>query len=232
MKAKKIILSYKAPGSLKDFISKLGIEMVITLVNEHVYPSIQDHPDIFIFQSKEGFVVEPRHFAHYLKYVDEGMIFKGTIEVGHDYPLNTSYNAVLVGDVLIHGNEVESNILSQYPKNILVKQAYCRCNILPVDDHSFITSDRGIFKKTKDFFDVLLIEPGHIVLDRMPYGFIGGTGGRISSNEILFTGNIERHPDYKKIEAFLEKRQIKMIYPKTNELVDLGSIIPVFEVEE
>ena len=232
MRTKKIILSYKAPESLKDLISKIEIETITSLKNEHVYPSIQDHPDIFIFQSKDGLVVEPRHFEYYSKYIDASVMFKGSIEIGDAYPFNTSYNAVVIGDVLIHGTKVASNILSKYPKNILVNQAYCRCNILPVDDQSFITSDRGIFKKTKDNFDVLLIEPGHILLDSMPYGFIGGTGGKISSNEILFTGNIERHPDYRKIEVFLAKRQIKMIYPKTNELVDLGSIIPIVEVEE
>ncbi len=232
MKTKKIIISYKAPESLKDFISKLGIEIITTLENDHVYSSIQDHPDIFIFQSNEGLVIDPRHFEHYSKYGNARTLFKGSVEVGDAYPFNTPYNAVIIGDVLIHGAEVESGIVSNYPKHILVNQGYCRCNILPVDDHSFITSDRGIYNKTKDAFEVLLIEVGHIALDGMLYGFIGGTGGKISSYEILFTGNIESHPDYKRIEEFLAMRQIKMIYPKTNELVDLGSIIPIFEMEE
>ena len=118
-----------------------------------------------------------------------------------------------------------------------VPQGYSRCCCLPVDDTSFITSDRGIEKAlTAAGADVLLIEKGHIELPGFDYGFIGGCAGHIMvpSNDdscygerqaILFNGDISSHPDYERITAFINERGIDITYFKDYQLTDIGSII-------
>ena len=98
-----------------------------------------------------------------------------------------------------------------------------------MDDRSFITSDAGIAKTLADHdTDVLLINPGHIHLPGFDYGVIGGTGGGLplSGRRLLVVnGNIETHPDHKKIATFLEDRDIDLYYSKDSPLMDIGSIL-------
>ena len=109
---------------------------------------------------------------------------------------------------------------------IHVKQGYTRCSLLPVDDQSFITSDTGIAKTLADYdTDVLLIRPGHILLPGFDYGFIGGSLLLAGRRLLVINGNIETHPDHKKIATFLEDRDIDLYYSKDSPLMDIGSIL-------
>jgi hypothetical protein len=230
--AAKVILSYKADQRLIDFIALLGIKVILSMKNEQVMQEIADHPDIFIFSWEEQMIIDPTHFDYYNERLPEYNIRKGSTSASIKYPDDTLYNAVRSGNYLIHGPSVDRVVKSSSEKHIEVRQGYVRCNVLKIDEKSLITSDQGIYSKLEPFYDVLLIEPGHIALDGMPYGFIGGTSGRVSENKILFTGNIESHPDYLRIKTFIESRGVEMLYPESCELIDLGSVIPVFEMEE
>ncbi|MBQ0125453.1 MAG: hypothetical protein KBS59_03910, partial [Clostridiales bacterium] len=56
------------------------------------------------------------------------------------------------------------------------------------------------------------------------YGFIGGACGNISENEILFFGDIEKHPSCEQIRDFCQKHGVKIISGKGN-LFDFGGFV-------
>ena len=108
-------------------------------------------------------------------------------------------------------------------------QGYTRCCCLPVNDSSFITSDEGIAKALeKTDADVLRISRASIALPGFDYGFIGGCAGHITVNgrkTMIFNGDLSAHPDYKKIAAFIEDRDIDILFFEDFPLTDIGSIL-------
>ena len=72
--------------------------------------------------------------------------------------------------------------------------------------------------------NVLLIQPGNIKLFGFDTGFIGGTCGRVG-NEIIFTGALDKHPDFAKIVDFIEARGLAARWFSEYPLTDIGSIL-------
>ncbi len=115
-------------------------------------------------------------------------------------------------------------MLKDYANFIHVKQGYAKCNICPVTERAFITSDKGIATVCAKFgFDVLLIESGFIQLEGFDTGFIGGASFKISQSEMAFTGSLNLHPSKAQIEAFLNRYGVKPIYLTEQEIFDIGS---------
>lgn len=194
-----VYLSRLASPSLQRFLQSNGFQLK-SLDVPVVYPEISTHADILLCQ---------------LGLWEKAQIFHGDPEkLTRNYPGNIRYNAVCTGKYFIHNlqytdpdllaaAEAKAAADSAILTKIHVKQGYTRCSLLPVDDRSFITSDAGIAKDLADHdTDVLLIHPGHIHLPGFDYGFIGGTGGGLplSGRRLLVVnGNIETHPDHKKM---------------------------------
>src|SRR5690606_21807117 len=107
-----------------------------------------------------------------------------------------------------------------------VKQGYSKCSMAVIDERAIITADYPIYKElSKRGIDVLLIQPGHIVLEGYSYGFIGGATGNLSKDVIMISGSMKEHPDKLKIENFI-KRYNKEIYWLSHEkIIDIGTII-------
>ena len=220
-----VYLSRLASPSLQRFLQENGFRLE-SLDVPAVYPEISTHADILLCQ---------------LGLWEKAQVFHGDPEkLARNYPGNICYNAVCTGKYFIHnlqytdpdllaaaGTKAEAEHTNL--TKIHVKQGYTRCSLLPVDDRSFITSDTGIAKTLADYdTDVLLISPGHILLPGFDYGFIGGTGGGLplaSRRRLVVNGNIETHPDYKKIATFLEDRDIDLYDPNNSPLMDIGSIL-------
>ena len=108
-------------------------------------------------------------------------------------------------------------------ETIHVPQGYARCSILPVDENSIITSDRGVAAACTQL-DVLLISPGRIELPGYNTGFIGGTGGR-AGKDIVFNGDLSAHPDFEIIKEFIESRGLQCVWTTDMPLTDIGSVI-------
>jgi hypothetical protein len=98
-----------------------------------------------------------------------------------------------------------------------------------VDDRAIITDDPSIFKGTKKFLDVLYVEKGSVKLKGYDYGFIGGSGGKISKNKLAFFGEIEKQNFYNDIRAFCSNYKIDCISLSKGDLTDYGSLIPILE---
>ena len=220
-------ISSHAPDSLKKYISEAGYELgtvdgATMTPPSPVYSQILTHPDIHMCQTGLW---------------ENSCIFHGSSrDLGPVYPGNIIYNAVCTGKYFIHSLKYTSPALLDHVKSrfpgitmVDVRQGYTWCSCLPVDDSSFITYDRGIASALSSFdTDVLLIQPGHIMLPGFDYGFIGGCAGNIIADgqrQIVFSGDLSHHPDCKKITAFIKDRDIDIVFFKDTPLTDIGSIL-------
>jgi len=158
-------------------------------------------------------------------------VFYGNAEqLGFKYPNNAKFNGVVMGKYFIHNTKYSSHDLLVEAKRldkkvIHVEQGYTKCNMAVIDDNTAITSDKGIAEALANTtIKLLVIEPGHVLLQGQKYGFIGGASGRVG-NEMIFHGNLSAHPDFNRIVDFLNENQCNYKYFEEFELEDIGSII-------
>lgn len=206
-----IYVSETAHPILAAHLESLGHQVISVKKTNCTYDPVSSHPDIYMCGMGP----------------EQPVFFGVPKNLGRRYPANIIYNAACTGKFFIHNLKyTDSALLKQAKKmaKIHVPQGYAKCNAVIVDETSIITSDQGIYKACLDKLDVLLISPGHVRLSGFPYGFLGGASGRIG-DEIFFNGNLTKHPDYKKIAAFIEERNLKLTYFDQYELEDIGSII-------
>jgi hypothetical protein len=207
-----IYLSETANTLLLNYLKQQGHNISIIEMSDVTYKPVSSHPDIYMCSMGVG-----------------APVFFGWPEnIGTKYPDNIIYNAACTGKFFLHNTKhTDRELLKQIPENveiISVPQGYTKCNTLIVDENSIITSDLGIYNSCYSKLDVLLIDKGHIQLQGFDYGFIGGASGRIGDT-IIFNGDITQHPDYEKIAAFIEDRDLKIKYFAEYPLEDIGSII-------
>lgn len=110
------------------------------------------------------------------------------------------------------------------------KQSYSACSIAVVNENAVITADNSIYELCRvNKIDVLKIHEGYIRLDGYNYGFIGGCCGLIDKGLMVFSGDITRHPDYLNIKAFTDNYGVDIQSLGSNDLYDIGGILPVKE---
>ena len=137
-----IIADSRMPEEAKKNLKKLG-DVLFLNPTEITYKSISAHPDIFFFQTKDGLIYAPNAPKKIVKELKKRKIklTEGKKEVGKKYPETVPYNAVGIGNTLIHNlKHTDSTILSLYENHIHVNQGYTRCNLLALNENAFITS--------------------------------------------------------------------------------------------
>ncbi len=229
-----VFISENANEICKTFLNK-NYKVIEIKKTSHVYEAVSTHADIYVCKVGNTAVIAPEQvelIQHDLKHKRLQYI-KGHSNIGFCYPENIKYNGVCIGPVFIHNaaytdKMIKYQVENNHLKIIGVKQGYTKCNVVEVDSQSIITSDHGIAKslKEKTKIDVLLIRQGHVVLEGMPYGFLGGASGKVG-NVIVFNGNLEQHPDFEIIRTFIKNRSIDITYFKEYPLKDIGSIIEI-----
>jgi hypothetical protein len=148
---------------------------------------------------------------------------------GAEYPLDVLFNACLVGKRLICNKKTVSRLILDAAEDhgyeiIHVTQGYTKCSVCTVSDNAIITADKVICKECRATgLDVLLVREGHISLDGMNYGFIGGASGACA-DKVLFCGNVDLHPDADAIKSFCQKHKKHAVSLSDEELYDVGSI--------
>ncbi len=137
-----IIADGRMPEEAKKNLKKLG-DVLFLNPTEITYKSISAHPDIFFFQTEDGLIYAPNAPKRIVKELKKRKIklTEGKKEVGKRYPETVPYNAVGIGDTLIHNLKYsDSTILSLYENHIHVNQGYTRCNLVALNENAFITS--------------------------------------------------------------------------------------------
>ncbi len=211
-----IIASSMMPEPAKESLSKLG---TVTWLepSDKAYPSISSHPDIFFFCHNE------RHC--------DTIICAPNDSVGHKYPDTCRFNAVGVGDLLIHNLKyTDEKIRELYGKistksvQLNVNQGYTRCNLLALDERNFITSDFGIKKVLEENGrNVFYVDPHQIALPGHDHGFFPGCCGLVD-DFVVVCGSLKHLKECKELKKFIRRNNMKIIELYDGELIDVGSI--------
>ena len=211
-----IIASSMMPAEAKETLSKMG-SVTWLEPSDLAYPSISSHPDIFFFCKDE------RHC--------ESVICAPDNSIGNKYPDTCRFNAVGVGNILIHNLKyTDKKILDLYRNlstksvQINVNQGYTRCNLLALNETNYITSDLGVKRVLEEHnFNVFYVDPHQITLPGQKYGFFPGCCGLVDDN-LVVCGSISRLKKCKELRKFVRRNGMKIIELYNGELIDVGSI--------
>ena len=230
---KTVVMSTKFE-SISKAIGELGIKIIPTKSIDKFYSFEKFHADmqVFHYSNDTAFILnESLYLKEELeKYIENVIVIDETAD--EKYPKNVLLNAVSLSDNLICNPKCISDNVSHTIEQkrtyvYRVEQGYTKCSTCIVDRESIITSDKSIYNACKDDFDVLLIHPGYIELPGISYGFIGGCSFKYNKNILMFTGNINNHPDYNIIKDFCRNHNVYVESLINDKLIDIGSIIPV-----
>ena len=226
-----IIADGRMPEEAKKNLKKLG-DVLFLNPTDITYKSISAHPDIFFFQGKDGLVYAPNAPKRIVKELKKRKIklTEGKKEVGRKYPETVPYNAVGIGNTLIHNlKHTDPTILSLYENHIQVNQGYTRCNLVALKEDIFITSDEAISSATEKFkvqsseLKVLYIDPKQIKLEGHDHGFFPGCCG-VWKNNLIVCGSTKYLKEKEALDKFLKDNDFNLIELYDGELVDVGSI--------
>ena len=239
-----IIADSRMPEEAKKNLKKLG-NVIFINPNSVTYNSISSHPDIFFFQKDDALIYAPNAPKRIIKELKKRKIklIEGKKEVGKKYPETVPYNAVGIGNLLIHNlKHTDETILSSYENHINVNQGYTRCNLLALNENAFITSDVGIFNavnsqqttdnslyphkslvETYGRTYVLYIDPKQIKLEGQKNGFFPGCCG-VWKNNLIVCGSTKNLKEKAELDKFLKYNNFNLIELYDGELIDVGSI--------
>ena len=237
-----IIADGRMPEEAKKNLKKLG-DVLFLNPTDITYKSISAHPDIFFFQGKDGLVYAPNAPKRIVKELKKRKIklTEGKKEVGRKYPDTVPYNAVGIGDTLIHNlKHTDPTILSLYENHIQVNQGYTRCNLVALNGNSFITSIPDNRQQTTDNrlcpseshvetygrTSILYIDPKQIKLEGHDHGFFPGCCG-VWKNNLIVCGSTKYLKEKEALDKFLKDNDFNLIELYDGELVDVGSIFSV-----
>ena len=226
-----IIASSLMPEEAKKSLSKLGNVCWLEPSNA-AYPSISSHPDIFCFCHNERHcdtIICAKNV--HINLPENIKVEKGGKSVGNKYPETCHFNAVGVGNILIHNllytDSAICNLYGQMWKKSVqlnVNQGYTRCNLLALDEHNYITSDFGIKRVLEENgFNVFFVDPHQITLPGQKYGFFPGCCGMFDDN-LVVCGSLGRLKECKELRKFVRRNGMRIIELYDGELVDVGSI--------
>ena len=228
-----IIADSRMPEEAKKNLKKLGNVLFINPTSV-TYNSIASHPDIFFFQKDDALIYAPNAPKRIIKELKKRKIklIEGKKEVGKKYPETVPYNAVGIGNLLIHNlKHTDETILSFYENHVNVNQGYTRCNLLALNEKAFITSDLAISRQLSavnsqsqsSTVKVLYIDPKQIKLEGQRNGFFPGCCG-VWKNNLIVCGSTKNLKEKTELDKFLKDNNFNLIELYDGDLVDVGSI--------
>lgn len=234
-----VLVDFRMPEDMRMAIRSLGADVLLSCRCVAVAPPLCGHPDLQICFPYPGCAVcVPACFSYYqLLLSPYGIAVKpGIALLDRNYPADAAYNVARVGRRAIHLLPQTDPVLLRELNHsstvlISVRQGYTKCNVCVVDENAVVTSDAGIAAAArKNGLAVLQIAPGNILLPGYPYGFIGGASGSLPDGTVVFCGDVRRHPDFLKMDAFFQKRRQPYAILSSATLTDFGSVLPILTV--
>ena len=228
-----IIASATMPEPAKESLSKMG-SVTWLEPSDKAYPSISSHPDIFFFCKDERhcdtIICAPNNPVGTRHALSLSIVI-GKNDVGEKYPDTCHFNAVGVGNMLIHNLQYTDEKIKKLYENVSTKsvqlnvnQGYTRCNLLALDERNFITSDFGIKKVLENYgCNVFYVDPHQIALPGHDHGFFPGCCGLVDDC-VVVCGSLKHLKECKELKKFIRRNKMKIIELYDGELVDVGSI--------
>lgn len=224
-----IVADKRLPEKALSRLEKEG-ELLLFETRQLVYEAISGHPDIFFCRLPDGLVLAPNLPENYKEIIRaRGIPFTmGLGEVGAQYPDSAHYNVVVTERYLIgNGDHMDPVISTQASslKRIEVRQAYTRCNLLPLNNDRFLTSDEGIWKNMKTAgLSVMYVDPSAILLPGFKNGFFGGCCG-CYGDTVFMLGSLDFHKDGDQIKSFIHASECEIVSLYDGPLIDGGSLL-------
>lgn len=225
----KIICDKRIPQKALERLSGFG-DLILFSTRDVTYEAVSGHPDIFFCKIGGQVIIAPNvpeGTTGQLKQRETGLHW-GKIPVGKKYPESAGYNAVVTDRLLIHNFRYTDPSITHHAGDrelIHVSQGYTRCNLLPLKNDCFITSDEGIFRTLKGHkIEALYVNPDNIILPGMKHGFFGGVCG-IFENQVFITGSLRKFNDGGKVNELLHLLGYQIIELYDGPLFDTGSIL-------
>lgn len=216
----------------KSRLSAMGFKVKEIPPYNRLPKPICSHPDILFFPLSDGSVLMGEDYYRANADFFDALcvnIITDPISPNGAYPSDVLFDALAVGNTL-YGKKgfVSEKLIKAYDKFVCVKQGYTRCSVAMISDGCAVTADKGISKALKkDGVDVLDISAGDIVLDGYDFGFIGGAGGKISSDTYCFFGDLFTHPDGERIYNLARDKKINAVSLSGGPLCDHGSLLVI-----
>ena len=235
-----ILYGEKYAEKLRKPLDNLHIRSILVPDNPDIDPRLAGHADLSVLHTGGESVL----LAPYLKgsFIEDWLCSNGAkllfpeIQQHPAYPEDVQLNLCQIGEHVLYNRKTAADSIVEYliKKDTLhfinCRQGYTRCVSCVVDAQSLITADRGVAVRASSAgLSVLLISPGHILLDGFPYGFIGGASFKLSAHRMAFTGRLDGHPDHDRILQFLAQREIEAVFLTEEAIFDIGSAIPILE---
>ena len=234
-----ILIGEKYLKILEKPLEKLGINAVSVPANGFVDPRLSGHGDLSVLHTGGNFLwltpyLRESRFADRLSGMGFALNFPEMLQSA-SYPGDAQLNVCICGKYAICNTSIVpiniANHLTSVGFEIIdCRQGYAKCSVCVVDEGAIITADRGIGTAARGVgLDVLLIEPGYIVLDGFNCGFIGGSSFKISRGKLAFTGSLNEHPSKNDISSFLRTHEVEAVFLTERPIFDIGSGIPIIE---
>ena len=227
---KRCIIGAKYTDEIKE-LESIGIECITINGNENLDEEINSHTDILCFKLSDELILADSSSAGELTHKIKDYKIISIDDIKSPYPNDVKLNTAVLGNKIICNKKYTAQEIIDFQALnklhlINTKQGYTKCSLCIVTDTAVITEDEGLACLLKKYqLDVLKIQSGYVRLSDKHYGFIGGASAKIAENKIYFSGNISEHPDYKTIQEFLNKYNIKPIFNKNRKLSDFGGLI-------
>jgi hypothetical protein len=224
-----ILADKKIPRAARNKLHEFG-EVMQLETKGLTYEAVSGHPDIFFCHVNGRWIVAPNLPMTYTAMLEERKInfVMGELPVGDSYPDSARYNAVSTKKNLFHNFRYTDSTITEIAGDldlVHISQGYSRCNLLPLGNDCFITSDEGIFRVLNNYkFDVLLVNPTGILLPGFKHGFFGGAAG-IIEDKVFLIGNLDHFADGEKIRRHLAKNHYRVIELYDGPLFDGGSLL-------
>lgn len=225
----RVIASSILPEDIIKELSKLDIHCIQGFKNELIQNETAYHPDMLFYKLQNGNLLCSLEtpFVHIL---DTFVNIIKTKEMPRDgYPQDCIFNCFTTSKALICGPNPSQSIIEDAVSASLdickVRQGYCACSTIKLNDNAFISSDKGIVKALESYgHDVLFVTNEGIELNGYNNGFIGGCALCVD-DKILLTGAIENHKNYNEIKKFSKKHGKDLISLNKRNLYDYGGFI-------
>lgn len=217
----------------EDKLSSL-FDVVYLPPDKNIASPVSSHPDMIMFSLNNSLVVPAAYYNGNRDLIDtlvkrcELRLITTDCKREAEYPFDVSLNVLVCDGNAFSLKEHTAGEVRELTRELgytlhNVKQGYAACSAVSLGN-AVISADPSIIKSLENVgIDALKILPGHIILDGYNEGFIGGASG-VCENTVYFLGNIDSHPDSKKIRRFIEAHGFDVFSLGDGGLTDLGGI--------
>jgi len=224
-----MLVSELVPENIIDELISFGVTPVKSGRCSRIPSELSFHPDMLTFNYAPGkWLVEQNN--SYLPINMNILLTYSKYHLGSKYPADCIYNSFSIFCGFVNIGVYENIDELKGFELISFKQGYAKCSVIPLNERSFITSDKSIEKKLSELqYDCLYVSSECVELNGFTNGFIGGCAGKVSENLLVFTGSIEKHNDYKNIRDFCKNHGIELYSLSNDPLYDYGGLLPITE---